>query len=152
MKVLKIYLPVILLFMLNACKKSDDNQLKEDVVKIEQYLIDNNLTAEKTESGLHYIITQEGTGNKPIASSVVDVRYKGYFLDNTVFDETTGSETISFRLNGVIKGWTEGLQYFREGGKGTLLIPSELAYGSNPPQGIPANEVMIFDIELVDVR
>ncbi len=152
MKALKIYSLIVLLFILNACKKSDDKQLKEDIAKIEQYLVDNNLTAEKTESGLHYIITQEGTGNKPIASSIVEVRYKGYFLDNTVFDETTGSETISFRLSGVIKGWTEGLQYFREGGKGTLLIPSKLAYGSSPPQGIPVNEVMIFDIELVDVR
>jgi FKBP-type peptidyl-prolyl cis-trans isomerase len=152
MKALKIYSLLIILFILNACKKSDDTQLKEDIAKIEQYLIDNNLTAEKTESGLHYIITQEGTGNKPAAASIVEVKYKGYYLDNTVFDETTGNETISFRLNGVIKGWTEGLQYFREGGKGTLLVPSGLAYGSNPRQGIPANAVMIFDIELVDVR
>jgi FKBP-type peptidyl-prolyl cis-trans isomerase FkpA len=128
------------------------SQLKEDIAKIEQYLIDNNVTAEKTESGLHYIITQVGTGIKPVNTSIVEVRYKGYFLDKVVFDETTGNETISFRLNGVIKGWTEGLQYFREGGKGTLLIPSGLAYGSNQRQGIPANSVLIFDIELVDVR
>jgi FKBP-type peptidyl-prolyl cis-trans isomerase FkpA len=152
MKAPVFYSFVFLLFIISACGKSNDKQLEEDIAKIEQYLIDNNLTAEKTESGLHYIITQEGTGIKPIASSAVEVRYKGYFLDNRVFDETTGSETISFRLNGVIKGWTEGLQYYREGGKGTLLIPSALAYGSNPPQGIPSNEVLIFDIELVDVR
>lgn len=135
-----------------ACNKPVEDFLERDIQKIEQYLIDNNLTANKTDSGLHYIITQEGTGMKPIKQSIVEVKYKGYFLDNTVFEETTGTQTVSFRLDGVIKGWTEGLQYFREGGKGTLLIPSSLAYGGNPPRGIPANEVLIFDIELVDVR
>lgn len=145
---------VIILFALSffSCNKSVEDFLERDIQKIEQYLVDNNLTANKTDSGLHYIIYTEGTGIKPVKQSIVEVTYKGYFLDNTVFEETQGSQTVSFRLDAVIKGWTEGLQYFREGGNGTLLIPSKLAYGNNPPSGIPANEVLIFDIGLVDVR
>ncbi len=143
---------VFLAFCYVSCNKVGEDYLERDIQKIEQYLIDNNLTANKTESGLHYIINTEGTGIKPVKQSIVEVTYKGYFLDNTVFEETPSGQTVSFRLDAVIKGWTEGLQYFREGGSGTLLIPSKLAYGNNPPSGIPANEVLIFDIGLVDVR
>lgn len=135
-----------------SCGKSEEEQLKDDIKIIEQYLTDNNLTAQRTASGLHYIITQEGSGDYPAATSIVEVKYKGYFTDNRVFDETTGNQTIEFRLNQVIKGWTEGLQLFRKGGNGTLLIPSKLAYGTNPPGGIPKNAVLLFDIELVDIK
>jgi FKBP-type peptidyl-prolyl cis-trans isomerase FkpA len=149
---LKKFCYLFMLLGIVSCGKSEDEQLQEDIKIIEQYLTDNNLTAQRTASGLHYIITQEGSGVFPAATATVEVKYKGYFTDNRVFDETTGNQTIEFRLNRVIKGWTEGLQLFKKGGKGTLLIPSKLGYANNPPSGIPSNAVLLFDIELVDIK
>ena len=135
-----------------SCGKSEDDQLKEDTTIIQQYLTDKSRTALSTPSGLHYIIIREGSGSNPPANASVEVKYKGYFTDGSVFDETTGNQTITFRLNQVIKGWTEGLQLIKKDGKITLLIPSKLGYGDNPPSGIPKNAVLLFDIELIDIQ
>ena len=78
------------------------------------------------------------------------VAYRGYFTNGQVFDESE-SNGVVFGLNQVIRGWTLGIPYFKEGGRGILLIPSGLAYGSNPRSGIPANSVLIFDINLIEI-
>jgi FKBP-type peptidyl-prolyl cis-trans isomerase FkpA len=101
-------------------------------------------------SGLYYVDEETGTGKNPNPSSTVRVAYSGYFIDGQVFDESN-LEGITFGLNQVIQGWTMGIPFFKEGGRGKLLIPSELAYGSSPRSGIPANSVLIFDIHLIDV-
>ena len=107
-----------------------------------------------TASGLQYEIVARGpaTGKQPQATSKVRVNYKGTKLDGTVFDasEKHGGPA-EFPLNGVIKGWTEGLQLMREGDKFRFAIPSELAYGEQGPPAIGANQVLIFDVELVAV-
>lgn len=140
------------LILLFSCNKglSPEEQLEEDISIIKQYLDDNNLTAEETASGLHYIVQQEGTGNHPVASDDVHVRYKGYFTDGEVFDESDASG-ITFNLQSVIDGWTEGIPKFKEGGEGMLLIPSALAYGEKGSGSIPPNTVLIFDVELLDI-
>ena len=141
-------LTVSLLF---SCKKevSYEEQLTQDIKKIQAYLAENNLTAQSTASGLHYLIEVEGNGEHPTINDVVVVHYKGYYLDGTVFDQT-GTDPISFPLSAVITGWQEGIPLFSKGGKGKLFLPSGLAYGKNPPSGVPANAVMIFDVELID--
>jgi FKBP-type peptidyl-prolyl cis-trans isomerase FkpA len=128
---------------------SAEERLASDIKKIEDYLTKNNLTAESTESGLHYIIEVEGTGGHPNLDSEVTVNYKGYFTDDDVFDQTSGTP-ISFPLRNVIVGWQEGIPLFKKGGKGKLFLPSRLGYGASPPPGIPSNAVLIFDVELVD--
>ena len=100
---------------------------------------------------MYYVINEEGTGDNPTASSNVTVAYKGYFTDGNVFDESN-VDGISFNLGGVIPGWTEGIQYFKEGGSGQLLIPSHLAYGSNDYRDIPGGSVLIFDISLKSIN
>ena len=80
----------------------------------------NNLTAQKSESGLYYIIKEPGTGTQPTATSNVTVAYKGYYTNGTIFDQSSDAG-ISFGLNQVIKGWTEGIPYFKTGGSGILL-------------------------------
>jgi FKBP-type peptidyl-prolyl cis-trans isomerase FkpA len=128
---------------------SAEDQLAKDIKLIEEYLADNNLAAESTESGLHYIIEEPGSGGHPKLEDEVTVHYKGYLLDGSVFDQTSGSP-ISFGLQQVILGWQEGIPLFQKGGKGQLFIPSGLGYGANPPPGIPSRAVLVFDVELVD--
>ena len=110
--------------------------------------------AASTSSGLKYIVLQEGTGNKPVATSNVKVHYTGMFLDGKVFDSSVQrEETIDFGLNQVIKGWTEGVQLMPEGSKYKFYIPSNLAYGERGAGGvIPPNADLIFEIELIKIN
>jgi FKBP-type peptidyl-prolyl cis-trans isomerase len=124
---------------------------EQNEAAIIQYIDDNNLTATKTASGLYYVVNNEGTGTQPTSTSNVTVAYKGYFLDGTVFDESD-SNGISFGLNQVISGWTEGIQLFKEGGDGILLIPYTLGYGINGSGTIPGASVLIFDVKLNSVN
>nr|WP_315197654.1 FKBP-type peptidyl-prolyl cis-trans isomerase [uncultured Flavobacterium sp.] len=119
--------------------------------EIVKYIADNQLNAVKTASGLYYVIDQAGTGKQPTSTSNVTVAYKGYFTNKTVFDQSTASG-VSFNLQQVIKGWTEGIPYFKEGGSGKLLIPATLGYGSNNYSTIPGGSVLIFDIKLISVN
>lgn len=129
---------------------SDDEIFKQDVKEIETYLEDNHLTAQVTATGLHYIIEEAGTGGSPSTSDNVTVKYKGYLLDGSVFDETTGTETASFVLGTLIQGWQEGIPLLQKGGKGKFFIPSKLAYGRSGSGNISPNTPIAFDIELVN--
>ena len=100
---------------------------------------------------MYYIINEQGTGTQPTAASNVTVAYKGYFTNGNVFDQSK-AEGISFGLNQVIKGWTEGIPYFKTGGSGVLLIPSHLGYGSTNNGPIPGGSVLIFDVKLISVN
>jgi FKBP-type peptidyl-prolyl cis-trans isomerase len=103
-----------------------------------------------TESGLQYEVITQGTGPRPTAESTVSVFYEGTLIDGTVFDGNFDTkDTISFPLNGVIPGWTEGLQLMPVGSTYKLYIPSNLGYGSRPAGPIPGNSVLIFKIELL---
>jgi FKBP-type peptidyl-prolyl cis-trans isomerase len=123
----------------------------ENEEEIVAYIADNNLDATASGSGLYYVIEEEGTGVQPEADSNVTVVYKGYFTNGTVFDESD-ELGISLDLNQVISGWSEGMQYFKEGGSGKLLIPSSLAYGRYGNSSIPGGAVVIFDVNLKSVN
>jgi FKBP-type peptidyl-prolyl cis-trans isomerase len=107
-----------------------------------------------TASGLQYEILSAGKadGKQPTGTSKVKVNYEGKLRNGEVFDASAKhGGPASFGLDGVIKGWTEGLQLMREGAKFRFTIPSELAYGENGPPGIGANQVLIFEVELLEV-
>ncbi len=123
-------------------------QTEEDIIK---YIQENNLNAKRTNSGIYYVINNQGTGAKPSSTSNVTVAYKGYFLDGNVFDQSSDSG-ITFNLQQVIPGWTEGIQLFNEGGEGILIVPYQLGYGSNGRGSIPGGAVLVFDINLLDVN
>lgn len=118
---------------------------------IEKFVKDEAGT--KTESGLAYKVLKEGTGATPAAEDIVEVHYHGTLTDGTVFDSSIErGKTISFPLNRVIKGWTEGLQTMKEGGKTKFVIPSELAYGeAGAPPKIPGGATLVFEVELFKV-
>jgi FKBP-type peptidyl-prolyl cis-trans isomerase FklB len=106
-----------------------------------------------TASGLQYEIVALGTGPRPLASDTVTVNYEGKLLDGKVFDSSIArNEPVTFPLNGVIPGWTEGLQLMPVGSKFRFYIPSDLAYGEQGAgDDIEPNSVLIFDVELISI-
>jgi len=129
-------------------------QMKTDLKVIQEYLQPKGQDYQMTANGLHYRIIEQGTGPKAEAGKDVSVHYTGRLLNGTEFDSShKRNQPFSFTLGAgrVIQGWDEGLALFHEGGKGTLVIPSVLAYGPRDMGTIPANSVLEFDIELVKV-
>ena len=108
-----------------------------------------------TASGLQYKVVTPGSGNSPSPSDEVSVKYRGTLLDGTEFDSTAanGGKPVSFRVNGVIPGWTEALQLMKPGAKYQLFIPPKLAYDLNSPSPvIPPGSMLVFDVELLSVQ
>jgi FKBP-type peptidyl-prolyl cis-trans isomerase FklB len=106
-----------------------------------------------TESGLQYEIIKEGNGASPDRNDKVRVHYHGTLVDGTVFDSSVErNKDIEFGLNQVISGWTEGLQYMKEGAKYRFYIPQNLGYGSRSQGKIPAFSTLIFEVELFEVK
>ncbi len=107
-----------------------------------------------TASGLQYKVLEEGTGRQPAATDTVEVHYTGTLTDGSKFDSSRDrGQTIEFPLNGVIAGWTEGVQLMKEGARYEFTIPSELGYGARGAGGvIPPNATLIFDVELVAIK
>lgn len=155
---MKKLLLLFLGFFAFACFSCKDNsltyeeQLAVDKGIIDAYLVEKGISADSTDSGLRYVITDLGNNDnvKPTLSSTVTVKYKGYFLDGEVFDQTNGAELAQFGVSGVVSGFSQALRLLNKKGKGTFYLPSGLAYGANGSGSIPPNTPLIFDIELVD--
>lgn len=147
---LRLFAIVLLL----GCMACESQQSRQDEEIILDYIASQSLAAQSTPEGVYYVIDVEGSGPFPTLSSAVTVHYEGSLTDGTIFESTYDSGTpVTFPLSGVISGWQIGIPKFREGGSGLLIIPSELAYGSNPPagSGIPENAVLVFRVELLEV-
>ncbi len=147
---MKSYLPFLCSILLFVSCSKDSNTEPQTEADIIAYIAKNNLNAKKTNSGLYYVIEKEGTGIRPTSSSNVTVAYKGTFLNGGVFEQN--STGVSFNLNQVIAGWTEGIQLFKEGGEGILIVPYQLGYGLNDFRSIPGGSVLVFDVKLISVN
>ena len=128
-----------------AVKKNGEDYLAENAKK------DGVITL---PSGLQYQVLKEGNGRKPKATDTVKCHYEGMLVDGTMFDSSIqGGEPAEFPLNGVIAGWTEGLQLMQEGAKYRFFIPYTLGYGERGAgQSIPPFAALIFDVELIEVK
>jgi len=149
-----ILIVVVFLFMRRG---SENKKLALENKAIgSSFLVENQSDVEvkTTDSGLQYLVLASGEGTEhPIASDKVKVHYHGTLVDGTVFDSSVDRGTpISFGLNQVIKGWTEGLQLMVVGDKYRLFIPSELGYGDRSAGKIPAGSVLIFEVELLAIN
>ena len=106
-----------------------------------------------TESGLQYVVLEEGTGPTPTADDVVEVNYEGRFVDGEVFDASARrGQSARFPVGGVIPGWTEALQLMKVGSKYRLHVPPAIAYGESAPPNIGPNRLLIFDVELLSIQ
>jgi len=156
MKKLSILL-ITLLIAFAGCKKDKVDQGAIDNKLILAYIQANNLTAKATGSGLYYVVTTPGDATRPLLTSTVYVKYRGFLMNGTVkgdqFDSSyeSSEQPAQFQgLTSVVKGFSEGIMQFGKGGKGTLLIPSTLGYGATANGAIPANSILIFDIEVTN--
>jgi FKBP-type peptidyl-prolyl cis-trans isomerase FklB len=143
-----------------AQKEEREKKRKEEAEKNKQegekFLAENKTKdgVVTIESGLQYKILKEGTGKKPTAEDTVSVHYVGTLVDGTEFDSSVKrGKPSSFRVNRVVKGWTEALQMMPVGSKWQLFIPSELGYGERGSRGkIGPNAVLIFEVELLEIK
>ncbi|MEP6794866.1 MAG: FKBP-type peptidyl-prolyl cis-trans isomerase [Saprospiraceae bacterium] len=142
-----IHLSILLLSLCSLMVScNNDSQAVEDEMLIKTYLMDNNLQAEKTESGLYYIITIPGNTEHPSSSNNVHISYTGSLLNGNVFDS---NPSANFPLGNLIEGMKEGISLLGKGGAATFYIPSGLGYGGTAKPGIPANSVLIFEVILI---
>jgi peptidylprolyl isomerase len=156
---MKIAIIIIIIACVAYYFYSSANNQKNAVINHEQgsaFLADNAQKegVKTTASGLQYLVLQQGNGDRhPTASSTVRVHYQGTLINGTVFDSSVErGETISFPLNRVIPGWTEGVQLMKVGDKFRFFIPSGLGYGNRSTGKIPAGSVLIFDVELFEIQ
>jgi FKBP-type peptidyl-prolyl cis-trans isomerase FkpA len=140
----------------SCLKKNDttcsDRSVAQDEPAILSYLAANSITGYvKHSSGLYYKVLSSGTGATPGLSSKVYVKYTGKFTNNNVFETVTDASKTGWVLGSLIQGWQVGIPLVSKGGSIQLFIPSAMAYGCNAPGTIPANSILIFQIDLVDV-
>ncbi|WP_160063344.1 FKBP-type peptidyl-prolyl cis-trans isomerase [Psychromonas sp. L1A2] len=136
---------------MNAGKSAPENIAKGDVFLAENATKEGVKT---TDSGMQYVVLEKGEGTEhPTATSNVQVHYHGTLIDGTVFDSSVArGKPISFGLNQVIPGWTEGVQLMVEGDKFRFYIPSKLAYGNRNAGKITAGSLLIFEVELLKIN
>jgi|SaaInlStandDraft_1057018.scaffolds.fasta_scaffold22155_4 FKBP-type peptidyl-prolyl cis-trans isomerase FklB len=156
MRILKNTLPFVLFVLFNSCDSKQDNAILHAENKAEGVaFLEENASATgvvTTQSGLQYKVLKEGSGTAPTGNSSVEVHYHGTFIDGHVFDSSVDRGTsITFGLNRVIQGWTEGLQLMRPGAIYKLYIPYNLAYGAQGRGGIPPYSALIFEVELIQI-
>ena len=133
------------LFIFSGCKKSETQET------LESYITKAGITdAVKDTRGFYYKIVTEGAGANPAPTSKVTIFYKGTLTNGSIFDQT-GSNPATFNLNQLILGWQYGLPLIKPGGKIILYLPPSLGYGAQAAGSIPANSVLIFEIQLVSV-
>ena len=157
-----VFILALTFFYPQGEKEINAEPMKETLVKESDSAQDSDFSFQNsteggsvitTASGLKYEVIKMGTGDKPNATDKVEVHYHGTLEDGTVFDSSVDrGETISFPLNRVIKGWTEGLQLMPVGSKFKFTIPSELGYGSRDLGTIPPNSTLIFEVELFNIE
>jgi FKBP-type peptidyl-prolyl cis-trans isomerase len=144
----------VLLISLLGCVKDDSctpKTVASETATMQNFAATNGITTQTHSSGMLYQIVNPGNGATPNPYSRVSVRYTGKLMNGTIFDSNTGTP-VQFILGQVIPGWQLGLQLIQKGGSIKLIIPSSLAYGCTGAGTIPADAVLYFEVDLVDVQ
>src|SRR4030095_7111112 len=163
----RIFVILCSVILLSSCSKENNNNNMcnydacavtapaSEVAQLEAYLASASITATNHRSGMYYTIDAAGSGTTATVCSTVSVKYKGQLTNGPVFDQT--ATPVSFQLNGLIEAWKKGIPLIKPGGKIKLYCPPSLAYGNQDVRNsagvvvIPANSILIFEVELVGV-
>ncbi len=156
-------LSLLILFAISSCNQPEaaksitfpaDSQQAKDNKLILDYIASKGLkNVKNTDSGIYYVMEKEGEGDHPNASSRVKAHYHGELLNGEKFDSSYDrNQPLEFNLGQVVRGWGISIPLLKKGGKGKFVIPSDLAYGPRAQGKIPANSVLVFDIELIDFQ
>jgi len=138
------------LLTLSSCSTYSEEEKKSFDDKIAAYLDRKNIKCEKSSTGLHYKIIEEGEGDRIQLQDEVTFVYKGTLLNGKVFDET--DEPVTFKVQALISAWKEVMLYLRPGGKAFIVSPPQLGYGEHDLKDIPPNSILVFELEVVSVR
>jgi FKBP-type peptidyl-prolyl cis-trans isomerase FkpA len=155
--IVAVFVSLLLAFGCNSDEYNDETeqkkileQLVSDTTAIVNYLQQNSLEAVKHPTWVYYNIEEAGSYPTPTIYSYVQVKYTGFLTNDSIFD-SSGDKSATFQLGRLIGGWQIGLQMIGKGGKIRLYVPSYYGYGTSATSSIPANSVLIFDIELLDI-
>lgn len=147
---MKFVLPILFLLILTACTTYSEDDKSTFDKQIESYLKKNNKKCDRSESGLYYQIIEQGKGRKIKYGDRVSFTYKGELLDGTVFDKQT--KPIEFDVDILIAAWKEAMLMLNEGGKAYIVAPPQLGYGTHELEDIPTNSIIVYTMEVVEVK
>lgn len=154
----KLFVVLLAALAISGCKKKCDYEEcsavapETEIQAVQSYLSANGIVATRHCSGIFYAVDQQGSGTKPSGCSGVSVYYEGKLTNGTVFDKTAAGQPASFDLSGLIAGFRNGTLQIKTGGKVRIYIPPSLGYGSQAAGSIPANSILIFTVELLNVE
>lgn len=147
---MKLLLALFTVLALASCSTYSDNDLDSFDQEIQNYLKEEGISCEKSESGLYYKVIEEGSGEYIQYKDIVQFTYKGNLLNGDVFDEQT--EAVEYPVGQLIGAWKEIMLQLKKGSKAYLVTPPQLGYGTNNLEDIPQNSILVFELEIVDVK
>lgn len=148
----KIFSILAVILVVTACKTYSEEEKAGFDQKIQAYVAKSGVNYERSESGLYYFIEKEGEGEYIKFTDEVSFTYTGKFLDGKTFDGKNKRTPITFEASKLIEGWKEGFSYLKKGGKAKLIIPPTLGYGDHDLPDIPPHSILVFEVEIVDVK
>ena len=148
---MKYFIITLIAFVFGGCGDTYSIEEKANFdKKIEAYLTENNIECERSTSGMYYTILEEGTGRDIIYKDIVSFKYKGTFLDGAIFDEQ--KEPVEFQVRQLIGAWKEIMLEMKKGSKVFLIAPPFLGYGAHELDAIPPHSILVFDMEVTDIK
>lgn len=143
---------MILSVAISGCKTYSEEDKSGFDKKIEQFISKSDRKYERSESGLYYSIEKEGEGEFIKYTDEVSFTYVGKFLSGQTFDGKNKRTPITFEVSKLIEGWKEAFMYLKKGGKAKLIVPPTLGYGDHDLDDIPPHSILVFDVEITDVK
>jgi len=125
------------------------DNLESEKTEIQNYINNNGLETTDT-AGVYIVVENEGSSARPKESSIIELTYTARYLDEIVFDQSPINQTVKIKLSSALNGLKIGLSRFGIGGKGTIIFPSSLGYGNNPPFGVRKDEVLIYTVHVIN--
>lgn len=144
-----------LVFLFSGCLKNktcEPNSPSSEAAQIQAFAAANGINAVAHSSGVYYEIVNPGNGGFPNQNSKIVITYVGKLLNGEVFDRQDAPNTTAWPLSGLIEGWRIGIPLIQRGGSIRLIVPSALAYGCEPYQGLPADAILYFEVQLIDIQ